>query len=216
MSESTEIKPEELTLRDLIVRLTAKQLWGLICAFATLLIATFTLGFSAATYKSNIDLDRAKIEHGRELAEAKRNLSEVTEAKTQAKSMAQAAASERAAIVLKITFLDHFLRYSLAKEQGGDDFERAKSLFVGFVHRVWKAQEDQTVNVVMDTRDRTERELVRVDRPVVTPPSIQKPASTYRWQERRVQETVIKTIKFFDGSTYVIPYEVAGAVHKQG
>jgi len=113
-------------------------------------------------------------------------------------------------------FLDHFLRYSLAKEQGGDDFERAKSLFVGFVHRVWKAQEDQTVNVVMDTRDRTERELVRVDRPVVTPPSIQKPASTYRWQERRVQETVIKTIKFFDGSTYVIPYEVAGAVHKQG
>jgi hypothetical protein len=85
-------------------------------------------------------------------------------------SDAQTAASETGVLVLKSKFLDHFLRYALAKEKGGDDLERATSLFVGFVHRLWKAQEDAAVKVVTDTQFRTERERVRVDRPVITRP----------------------------------------------
>ena len=200
-----EPEPEKLRLWQLTGYLTAGQLWALLGVLFAVLAGTFSLGFSAAAYKSSVDASRVQGETQRRIDETEGKLRGCVAA-------AEVAASEKSVLIVKAKFLDHFHRYLLAKERGGEDLERATALFVGFVHRLWKAQEDDAVKVAMEIRSRTE--TVRVDRPVITRPFITKPPSQF--VSRRIDEAVIKTVSFPDGTTYVVPHEIAAAVHKLG
>ena len=199
---------EKLKISQLIGNLTAKQLWGIIVTFAGLLVATFSLGVTVANYKSGIYTESIKTEHQSAMTELNAKLD-------QSKKNNDLYVIENNSLVLKAKFLDHFLRYVQAKNSGGDNLDRAKNLFVGFIHRVWKAQENDAVNVVLGTNQRTERVRVRINRPVVTRPFIQQPPPEFEWQERTVEKKIIKIISFSDGYTYVIPYEVASEAHKR-
>jgi hypothetical protein len=208
-------EPDKLQIRQLLGHLTATQLWGLLGALVALLAGTFSFGFSAATYSVNLESVRAQIELQKQVDAQQRQLAEVNQKLTQYEADAKSQVSEMAVLALKAKFLDHFLRYSIAKEKGGDDLQRATSLFVGFVHRLWKAQEDAAVKLATETQVRTEQERVRVNKPVVTRPFPQKTPPEFVTRERTIRETVIKTVTFPDGGTYVIPHDVGAAVHKR-
>lgn len=222
--------PEKITLRGILGNLNAVQLWGLSGAIAGLLATTFSLGFSASHY-----LD--KVEHGNRLASQERTLQEASDklradyelknvslnaaiAKVEAdlgKSTAELeqVETQRELFLLKSKFLDHYLRYAVAKSESSPDLELTKSLFIAFVHRLWKAQEEAAVNMAFENRSRTERIPVTVARPVAIGPfSVERP--TEEWRERTVRERVIKTVTFSDGSSYVVPYEIASEVHRKG
>lgn len=235
-------KPDRLTLRSILGHLTPVQFWGLAGAFVGLLAATFSLGFSASHYLEDVSKKTEEQEHERRLAERERIFQEETGelernceaeqarlnstiAQIEADLGTATAAAEQAntqweLFQLKSKFLDHHLRYSLAKaETSNDDLERARTLFVSFVHRLWRAQEEAAVNMAFESRSRTERVQipVRVTHPVnVGPLVVDKHTTTYEWQERTVEERVIKTVTFSDGTSYIVPYEIASEVHRRG
>jgi len=208
-------EPEKLQVRQLLGYLTPAQLWALLGVLVAVLAGTFSLGFTAATYAANVESARSRVDLQKQVDDGQRQFAEATQMLTRCRADGQTQGSQLGVLTLKTKFLGHFLRYTLAKEKGGEDLARATSLFVGFVHRLWKAQEDAAVKVATETQVRTEQERVRVDRPVVARPFVQKPPPEFVTRERTIRETVIKTVSFPDGATYVVPHEVASAVHKR-
>jgi hypothetical protein len=69
-------EPEKLKLRQLLGHLTAAQVWALLGAVAALLAGIFSIGFSAATYRSNIEVSRVQVERQRRIDDEQRKLTE--------------------------------------------------------------------------------------------------------------------------------------------
>jgi hypothetical protein len=222
--------PEKLKLRDLVGHFTTKQLWGAIAALIGLVGTAFGLGIWLSAQKLSLDLatertrfESEKVVHIQQI-QAKDDIirsaaaaAEVAAAESKGRSQAleqqlgearkatEAMLKERSWLRLKAEFLEHFLRYELSRSSGPEEMERTKALFVGFVHRLWKTQEDKAVQVGMSI-ERDDGPIV--SRPTVTRPTITKPTTSTR--------RVIKTVTFPDGSSYTVPYEVAAEVHRRG
>jgi hypothetical protein len=214
--------PEKLKLRDLLGHFTTKQLWAAAGALVGLVVASFGAGVWLASQKHALDLahmTQAKDESIRKVTSevesaAAAHRAKVTELEKQfadAKASADAVSAERAWLKLKAEYLEHHLRYELAMSDGEEDIKRARALFVGFVHRLWKTQEDNAVRVAMGTVN-VRSDLPLVARPVVGP-TVQKPTTVQRFTT--VQRRVIKTVTFPDKSSYVVPYEIASEVHRR-
>jgi hypothetical protein len=198
---------------------TAKQLWALGGAIVGLVVASFGAGVWLTGQKHNLDLASERGNHAQQLQAKedsirkltselenattthKAKLSELEKLLAEDKNTSDTLTKERAWFGLKAEFLEHYLRYELAMAAGGEDLDRARSLFVSFVHRLWRMQEDNAVRAAMGVV------AVPSNLPVVTRPSVQKPAN--------VQQRVIKTVTFPDKSSYTIPYEIASAVHRR-
>lgn len=217
--------PEKLKLRDLLGHFTTKQLWGAIAALLGLVAAAFGAGVWLSTQKSILDVASKEAAHTQQLQAKDDVIRKLKEEGVERESAGKARVSnlesqlvktrialdsttkERAWLGLKAEFLEHYLRYELAMSSGDlEDRARAKSLFVGFVHRVWKAQEDSAVRLAMGSAT-TQSSLPIITRPGEQPPIIRKPTGT--------QQRVIKTITFPDKTTFTVPYPVASEVHRR-
>jgi hypothetical protein len=213
---------EKLKLRDLLGHFTSKQLWAAGGALIGLAATSFAAGAWLMSQKHALDLGlehsscsqqlQAKDDSINRFASDLENAAKTHEIRAsgleklvaEAKSIAYLLAEEREWLRIKAEFLEHHLRYELAMDSGGkEDLDRARSLFVGFVHRLWKAQEDNAVRVAMGSDTDTARSIL----PIVARPIIQKPTA--------MQQQVIKTITFPDNSYYAVPYDIASDVHKR-
>jgi hypothetical protein len=221
--------PDKLKLRDFVGYFTTKQLWGVSAALIGLVGGAFGLGVWLSAQKSTLDLATERTRFMSEKAALEQQLQAKEDAIRRATAATEAAAmdararvhaleqqvaegrkpteallKERSWLRLKAEFLEHFLRYEVSRASGPEEIARTKALFVGFVHRLWKTQEDRAVQVGMQI-ERDEGPMVA--RPTVTRPTITKPAVLTR--------RVIKTVSFPDGSSYTVPYEVAAEVHRR-
>jgi len=187
--------PEKLTLRGILGHLTPVQLWSMAGAVAGLLAATFSLGFSASHYLDEVARKTVEQEHGNRLASQEHALREESaklradyESKHASLNVAldkaeanfgkvtaelEQAYRQQELFQLKSKFLDHYLRYALAKSESSNDLDLAKSLFVAFVHRLWKAQEEAAVNMAFENRLHTER----------VPVSVVEPSALLQWKD---------------------------------
>jgi hypothetical protein len=210
--------PEKLKLRDLLGYFTAKQLWALAGALVGLVVTSFAAGVWLSSQTNSLTLAGEKIavakqlqekedtikklaaDHERATKDLKFKLSESEKIVSDAKQTVGTFSKERSWLLLKAEFLEHYLRYELAMPAGLEERERTSRLFIGFVSRLWKTQEDNAVKVAMGLATPS-------DFPVVSRPIVAKPANP--------QQRIIKTVTFPDGSSYTVPYEIASAVHRR-
>ena len=233
-SDSPAIDPEKLKLRDLLTHFTPKQLWGAGSAATALIAATFLFGIWVAKQNHVIELGQERatnLQQATARVEAHRaEMMKRDDQLRQAEDRARAAedrikdlqasldkggqqqsrvATEVAWLKLKAEFLEHHSRYAYAKLSSPEDLVRAKSLYVGFLQRLWIAQSNRSISVAFGT-ETIQTESTQVIRKPISP--FEPPIT------RRVsgQRTVLKEVRFPDSSVYVVPNEIAAAVHKLG
>lgn len=241
MSESESNPPETqdpatLSLRELASRLKPSKIWTIVASLVALVVGAFSAGIATSQYAERVVAEGAKLDcqqrlneqaaaHSKEIAESvkKRNdlqsqIDNLQKELSDSKMNVDRYTEEQAQAVLHIKFLDHYLRYQLSLTGTNEDKERSKNLFVEFVHRLWKAQEESAIEVAFESRPRTitERVPVVVRRPQVGPLTSPTRTTTFEDRTRTIQEKVIKIVTFPDGSQYVVPYEIAVEVHKRG
>lgn len=212
--------PETMKLFELLGHLTAPQLWGICGAAVGVVVAAFSSGMKVAGYKCELKIENLNVQHTHELGALRNEVINTTEqlraSQTQlekavdvARENESALAAEKAILALKAKFLDHFLRYALAKEQRSKGLVREKNIFVAFVYRLWETQEDAAVSIGMNPQSAPAGQSSRKG---MVGPEVAKPSAGYGSPER--EEPVIKTVTFsYDGSVYVIPSEIASEVH---
>ena len=62
---------------------------------------------------------------------------------------------------------------------------------------------------------KTRKIRVMVEKPVIVRPfGVNRPAR-YEWQEKNIYERIIKVVNFSDGSSYIVPENVATEVHNR-
>jgi hypothetical protein len=216
----------KIRVRDLFGALTTPQIWAVGAAAIGVVSAAFAIGFAAATYKAELatESERSKHEtaletqktmHSREIAELEKRIEEGSDKVSATESSLTSATIDRNNALLKATFLNHYVRYLVAEKNGGADLRRAHQLFANFVHRLWAAQEESTVDLVMGETTTTKSVRVMVEKPVdVQPFGVQRPVR-YEWREQNVTERIIKIVNFSDGSSYIVPESVARDVHNR-
>ena len=211
-------EPEKIKLREALGTLTVKQTWTIFGIIIGLLGGSFGIGFKVNGYESTRKLSKLQIAHQGAVTQKDTEISQLKskkfETETQIRDMKvqlrrseenfSVAKNSLTAIELKTKFLDHFVRYAIAKTDYPDDYSLSKNLFANFVHEMWRTQEQLSVEVAFRQRTRTDTQPVQVG-PVVTRKVIKK----------TTVETVLKTVTFSDGSSYIVPDEISRIVHSR-
>lgn len=216
----------KIRIKELIGALTTPQLWAVGAAVVGVFGATLAMGFAVANYKAKIEmegertrhvtaLEQLKDSHSKVISKLERSIEKAKTEATEAESALALADSVRNSALLKATFLNHYVRYLIAEKHGGEDLKRAHRMFANFVHLLWVAQEENTVDLVLGEVTKKKKVRVMVEKPVnVQPFGVQRPAR-YEWRDQNVTERIIKVVNFSDGSSYVVPESVASDVHNR-
>jgi hypothetical protein len=224
----------DFTLADLLGRLTVKQFLGVAVALVTLIGGS--IGVGAWVQSARDDAEKSRVISGLDgrintingqLEEAHRNFDGATDA---IKSLAL----ERHALEGKTEFLERFLRYKIAAS------DQSKKLFVDHVCVLWKDSEEYRVHIsntieITDDQIRSgglsnlspyiRMLLIRqgVPEQFFKPGKIDprvfrlmKAADPIAAIQKQVQAIpMVKTIQFYDGTSYYVPQEIVAVVRSR-
>jgi len=187
-------------LRDLLILLRVGQIWTIGAALAALVVGAFLFGGVVEGFSDQVRVIKLSDINSK----LRRENDALQSSLTSAQSSLASAQHQAAMVNGKAEFLNRYVQY-LANHDA-----LSKKLFVEVVCSLWKESEERVLHPGAPSFSTT----------IVTGPpfAIVNPSSV---ANRRPFATVakpashreVKTVTFFDGTTYDMPQEIAIAVH---
>jgi hypothetical protein len=229
-----QIKVEDITLLQLLRSLSAKAAWGIATSCVVLIVGATTFGTWVQSIKDSSTF--GELQH--KVDEANGKVDEVNRKIDTVVGMLNEAGKRERAAAGKSEFIERYLAYVKAPSAPG-----AQSTFTDFVCALWRDSQERRVHIDErqlqlspdQIRAGLSPELKRYLQSKGTPdilfqnaqkdfqpqtfpnivptvsPSPQEAVATI--QKVVASETLEKIVKFYDGTVYKVPDEIAIAVH---
>lgn len=220
------------SIRALIAQLMPGQLWGLLGSICGVLVGAFALGVFVQTTKTDRDL----LKRDSNIVRLEEDLRKRNEEIRHKKARLDSAELQLRLLNTKTRFQQQYLTYLQGR---GSDRELAKKLFVDLICGMWRKDQEQRIAVEQEPLGLTMQDLshgaspelseflrrqipdVQIHKlnrghyPEVMRDLKQEPALIEEIDRRLTSTKLFKIVKFSNDESYVLPNEIAAAVHNR-